>query len=93
MKKMKFWGIVLPVLLGMIVSSCESSLDDQLSQGKKSGTLTVKITDAPFPSDSVAEANITIDKVVAKLAGEGDNLMLILLLYYLRRLKHLICWN
>lgn len=65
MRKMKFWGIVLPVLIGMIVFSCEQSADVQL-QNKKSGVLTVKITDAPFPSDLVAEANITIDMVTLK---------------------------
>lgn len=73
MKRIKFWSIILPVILGIIVSSCESnSVDDQMLQGKKSGTLTVKITDAPFPSDSVAEANITIDKVEAKMVAAGD---------------------
>jgi len=65
MKKMKFWGIILPVLIGMIVFSCEQSTDLQM-KNEKSGVLTVKITDAPFPSDLVAEANITIDMVTLK---------------------------
>lgn len=73
MKKTRFWGIGLPVLIGMIVFSCERKTDDQLPQSEKSGTLIVKITDAPFPSDMVEEANITIDLVTLKKSGVTIN--------------------
>ncbi|HKI88198.1 MAG TPA: DUF4382 domain-containing protein [Draconibacterium sp.] len=66
MKKTRFWGILLPVLIGLIVFSCEKSADDQMLKNKKTGVLTVKITDAPFPSDLVEEANITIDMITIK---------------------------
>lgn len=66
---MNFWGIILPVLVGMFVTSCQQSADDQMVQNEKSGMLTVKITDAPFPSDLVEEANITIDMVTLKKSG------------------------
>jgi hypothetical protein len=38
------------------------------------GTLQVKLTDAPFPSDLVAEANVTFTKIDARLSGavQGD---------------------
>ena len=68
MKKMRFWGIALSVLIAIGISSCTQNTDDQLLQGDKSGKLTVKITDAPFPSDLVEEANITIDMVTIKKA-------------------------
>ncbi|HKI88666.1 MAG TPA: DUF4382 domain-containing protein [Draconibacterium sp.] len=73
MKKTRFLGILLPVLIGMIVFSCEKSVNDQMLQNEKSGTLTIKITDAPFPSDLVAEANIKIDMVTIKKSGLNMN--------------------
>lgn len=36
------------------------------------GRLTVKMTDAPFPADLISEANITINKIEIRQAGEAD---------------------
>lgn len=69
--KIKILGLIIPIFLGLVIG-CETMSDDQLTGDQKSGTLTVRITDAPFPSDSVAEANITIDKVEIKVAGDGN---------------------
>lgn len=43
----------------------------------QTGRLTVKLTDAPFPLDLVAETNVVIDNVMIKLADEEDSLLTI----------------
>jgi len=43
------------------------SEDDSKGNGEPMGRLTVQLTDAPFPFDLVAEANVTIFKVDARL--------------------------
>ncbi len=50
--------------------------DDSNPNGEPMGRLTVQLTDAPFPFDLVAEANVTIFKVDARLKGglEGDSI-------------------
>lgn len=49
--------ILLPLILISFFAGCSDN-DDSTK-----GRLTVQITDAPFPTDLVAEANVTIDKV------------------------------
>jgi len=39
---------------------------------EETGTLSVQLTDAPFPTAEVAEANVTITKLEAREAGGGD---------------------
>lgn len=58
---MKLFGLLVVLLLGFVFGCNdydENGLDADL---QKSGTVVFKITDAPFPADMVAEANITID--------------------------------
>jgi len=54
----------LVVASGMVFSSCEDDTDGE-------GTLSVLLSDAPFPADLVAEVNITIDSLIVH-AMESD---------------------
>ncbi|MFB0517448.1 MAG: DUF4382 domain-containing protein [Candidatus Neomarinimicrobiota bacterium] len=54
--------ITVMVAFGMVFLSCESLTDG--SEDGDTGTLTVLLTDVPFPADLVAEANVTIDSLV-----------------------------
>lgn len=58
------------VALGAILTSCESLWND--TGDGDTGTLTVLLTDAPFPADLVAEANVTIDSLSIREKGGGD---------------------
>lgn len=50
------------------------SSDGDGGNGDTMGRLTVKMTDAPFPFDMVAEANVTVFKIDARLKdGEDDD--------------------
>jgi len=54
--------------LSLLFLSCSDG-DDSL---KTTGRLNVFLVDAPFPTDQVAEANVTIFKVDARLAGSDS---------------------
>ncbi len=58
------------VAVGAVFMGCESLWDG--SEDKDTGTLTVLLTDAPFPADLVAEANVTIDSLSIREKGGGD---------------------
>ncbi|UCH10678.1 MAG: DUF4382 domain-containing protein [Fidelibacterota bacterium] len=53
--------IMLSLVLALGFSACESTTDDD-----DTGTLSVTMTDAPFPTDLVAEANVTITELEAR---------------------------
>ncbi len=55
------------VVLAAVWTSCDS-----IWNSGDEGTLTVLLTDAPFPSDLVAEANITIDSLSIREKGGDD---------------------
>lgn len=42
------------------------------NKDSSTGTLIIKLSDAPFPTDQVAEANVTISKIEARKAGETE---------------------
>ncbi|UCH63081.1 MAG: DUF4382 domain-containing protein [Fidelibacterota bacterium] len=58
------------VVLGAFFTSCESLWND--TGDGDTGTLSVELTDGPFPSDLVAEANITIDSLDIREKGAED---------------------
>lgn len=65
---MKFKFIFLLFLsLSLAFISCSTEND----KNKEFGRLSVKLTDAPFPHDLVAEANVTIFKIEARSKEEG----------------------
>lgn len=65
--KAKLIGVV--ILLTGFMYGCELFNSDDLGSNK-SGTVTISLTDAPFLSDSVAEANVTIDWIKLKRVGD-----------------------
>lgn len=67
MKTMKFKALIIVVLmLAGIFTACEK---DNVSS---TGQLKIQLTDAPFPSDLVAEANVTISKIEIRKKNKGE---------------------
>ncbi|MET6990613.1 DUF4382 domain-containing protein [Sediminicola arcticus] len=65
---MKIKVISLLVLsLSLALSGCSSDND----KNKEFGRLSIQLTDAPFPHDLVAEANVTVFKIEARSKSEG----------------------
>jgi hypothetical protein len=65
MKALKYFFISLALI--SLLSGCSDS-----SSSDSSGSLSVKVTDAPFPSDIVSEANVTIDKIEIRQSNNTD---------------------
>ncbi len=63
--KFKIFSIVLIAFSSLFIS-CSDNNDGNSDYGR----LSVKLTDAPFPHDLVAEANVTIFKVDARYKGD-----------------------
>lgn len=61
---MKLKSFMLLLLLIGMVSGCST---DGNTMGEDQGRLVVRLTDAPFPYSSVAEANVTVFKIEARL--------------------------
>ena len=68
LKPMKFK--VFPIVLFALSSLFFSCTDNNVTSD--TGRLTVQLTDAPFPHELVAEANVTIFKVDARYKGSMD---------------------
>ena len=58
------WVCSLFVLIG-----CSESE----SMTEETGRLTIQLTDAPFPHDMIAEANVTVFKIEARQKGENED--------------------
>ncbi|WP_339793401.1 DUF4382 domain-containing protein [uncultured Imperialibacter sp.] len=67
---MKTKKILLPFIAMAIIAGLVGCNNDGDSGG--TGQLVVKMTDAPFPSDLVSEANVTVTKIEARQKG-GDS--------------------
>ncbi len=63
--KIKLFSIFLLAVLASFIS-CTDSDGSNMDTGK----LVIQLTDAPFPHDLVAEANVTIFKIDARYKGE-----------------------
>ncbi|MBT8185967.1 MAG: DUF4382 domain-containing protein [Eudoraea sp.] len=62
---MKIKSLIVFLFAALLVLSC-SDENDAIETGK----LIVQLTDAPFPTDDVAEANVTVFKVEVRYKGE-----------------------
>lgn len=60
-------SLMLLVMISLFGISCGDS-----SEGTLTGTLNLSLTDAPFPSDDVSEANVTIVKIDIRNKDEVD---------------------
>jgi hypothetical protein len=72
MKKMKFKMLKV---IAMIVATTAMISCDEVGFADKdlsSGTLKIHLTDAPFPTDMVAEANITINKIDVRKVNDDE---------------------
>lgn len=60
----------IALAVGVVFSGCESLFNDE--EEGATGTLSVLLTDGPFPADLVAEANVTIDSLDIREKGTQD---------------------
>ncbi|MFA8433100.1 MAG: DUF4382 domain-containing protein [Marinifilaceae bacterium] len=70
MKKVNFRALLVLMLavVGLTFAACQSE-DSNVST---SGKLSIQLTDAPFPTDLVAQANVTINKIEIRKTNEED---------------------
>jgi len=61
-KKLKFNLIVGIIAILLVLVSCESIVSNS-GDNSGTGSLSIKVTDAPFPAEMVAEANVAVNKV------------------------------
>lgn len=62
--------MIFSLLLSLtLLISCS---DDTNTSSSETGRLSVKLTDAPFPYDLVAEANVTVFKIEARLKSDDE---------------------
>lgn len=76
--KTRFLGIVLLFTAMGLLFGCNEMNDSDFETEPGNGYVVIKLTDAPFPADLVAEANVTIDwvKMMAyEHEGEGQGEM------------------
>jgi hypothetical protein len=58
--------------LSMTIISLLFSCSGSDSSSSSSGNISIQLTDAPFPSDLVSEANVTIDKIEIRRSDDSD---------------------
>jgi len=69
MKKVFMTALASLVVFAFIFTSCSSDDNDAVST---TGKLKIQLTDAPFPTDLVAEANVSIDKIEIREKNEDN---------------------
>ncbi len=74
--KIRFIGIAFFVILAGIFAGCQETDEAEAMRdiAPGNGYVVIKLTDAPFPADLVAEANITIDRIQFLATTEDDDL-------------------
>ncbi|MBT8284581.1 MAG: DUF4382 domain-containing protein, partial [Flavobacteriaceae bacterium] len=66
MRTRHFWVWVCSLFVLIGCAESESMTEDM-------GRLTIQLTDAPFPHDMIAEANVTVFKIEARQKGENED--------------------
>jgi len=67
---MKLKQLSLVLLIAVIFTACSENTNSDSTVGR----LSIQLTDAPFPHDLVAEANVTVFKVEARYQGSAQNI-------------------
>ncbi|MBT8323050.1 MAG: DUF4382 domain-containing protein, partial [Eudoraea sp.] len=62
-------SLIVLVLFGLVLCNCSED-----TGGSDTGRLRVQLTDAPFPYDLIAEANVTIFKIEARYKKDDDGM-------------------
>jgi hypothetical protein len=72
--KFKKLGLFMLFLAGILIGCSELQNDGEDLNTEGKGTVMIKLTDAPFPADLVAEANITINRItlLSKFADDQE---------------------
>ncbi len=70
--KAKFILAMVGAIVLLFTSCSEDGFTNSLSDSNETGQLRVRLTDAPFPFDLVAEANVTVFKVEARRLSAED---------------------
>lgn len=70
MKKVNFRSILILAVMfvGILFAACQDEYNNESTTGK----LKIQLTDAPFPTDLVAEANVTITKIEVRKANQEE---------------------
>lgn len=71
--KSRFLGIVIVFTAVGLIAGCSQTEDKDFETEPGNGYVVIKLTDAPFPADLVAEANVTIDWVQMLRYDGEDN--------------------
>ena len=76
MKKFSFLTLIIAVL-AIVIAAFTACQDEYVNEHEeliteKSGNLIIRLSDAPFPTDLVAEANVTINKIDIRKTNEDD---------------------
>ncbi|MDA3817241.1 MAG: DUF4382 domain-containing protein [Prolixibacteraceae bacterium] len=64
--------LVFPLFLLSIIVGCNEEEVVIEDNNQTKGNLSIQLTDAPFPSDLVSEANVTINKIEVRKRNEND---------------------
>ncbi|AEM72406.1 putative lipoprotein [Allomuricauda ruestringensis DSM 13258] len=59
--------------LALIIMGCSDGEGEGSGNAEDTGTLSVQLTDAPFPYELMAEANVTVFKVEARLVDDDED--------------------
>lgn len=72
--KFKMLGLFMLFIAGILMGCNELQNDGEDLNTDGKGTVMIKLTDAPFPADLVAEANVTIDRItlLSKFADDQE---------------------
>lgn len=68
-KNILFFTVVL-LLSSLFYLGCDD--DDDITEPENSGTISLKIGDAPFPIEFVSRAEITVDQVEVRNSGDAE---------------------
>lgn len=70
---MRFLSLVSIVALGLSLAACDMFGSDSVDSDPVEAELSVRLTDAPFPFDLAAEANVTITRIELLAADEAED--------------------